>query len=77
MFAEGPGEASKARYLEKVTHVDLVELACRRELMAILELESLSHEDLSIHYYVDCLKAHKTHFSGEKILEKARSIERA
>ena len=32
-LAEGPVEASKARYLERVKKLDLEELACRRELM--------------------------------------------
>ena len=53
MLTEGPGEASKARYLEKVKNLDLAELACRRELMKILKLNSLSHENLSSHFCVD------------------------
>ena len=32
-LVEGPVEASKARYLERVKKLDLEELACRRELM--------------------------------------------
>ena len=39
-----------------------------RELMQVLELKGLSHEDLNNHYCVDWLKAH---FSREKTLEAA------
>ena len=51
--AEGAEGRSKARYLARVKNLDLEELACRRELMEILELKSLSHEDQSSHYCVD------------------------
>ena len=59
----GPGEASKARCLERVKDLDLEDLACRQELMEVLGLKSLSHEDLSNHYCVDWLKAQEAHFS--------------
>ena len=68
-LTEGLREVSKAKYLERVTHLDLEDLACRREFMETLELKSLSHEDLSSHFCVDCLKAHDAHFSPEKNLE--------
>ena len=55
-LAEMSGETSKARYLETVMNLELEELACRRELMEILELKILSHEELSSHYCVDWLK---------------------
>ena len=67
--AGGPGESSKARYLERVGILDLGDLACRGELMEVLGLKSLSHEDLSKHYCVDWLKAHEAHFSRDKTLE--------
>ena len=69
--AGGPEEASKARYLERVKDLDLEYLACRQELMEVLELNSLSHEDLSNHYCVDWLKAHEVHFSRGKTSETA------
>ena len=47
---EGTGEASKARFLERMSNLELEELACRQELVEIQELLSLSHEDLSSHY---------------------------
>ena len=50
ILTEGPGEARKARYLERLKTQDLAELACRRELMEIMELKSLSHEDVSSHF---------------------------
>ena len=50
---EGPGEASRARYLEPVKDLDLEDLACRHEIVEVLELKSLLHEDLSNHYCVD------------------------
>ena len=65
---EGPGEASKTRYLERVKDLDLEDLACRQELTEVLGLKSLSHEDLSNHYCVDWPKAH---FSRAKSLEMA------
>ena len=55
-LAEMSGETSKARYLERVMNLKLEELACRRELMDILELKILSHEELSSQYCVDWLK---------------------
>ena len=63
---EGPGEASKARYLERVK-----DLACSQELAEILGLKNLSNEDLSRHHCVDWLKAHEAHFSRAKTLETA------
>ena len=54
--AGGPGESSKARYLEGVNDLDLEDLGCRQGLMEVLGLKSLSHEDLSNHYCVDWLK---------------------
>ena len=68
---EGPGEASRTRYLERVKDLDLEELACRQELTEVLRIKSLSHEDLSNHYCVDWLKAHEAHFSRAKTLEMA------
>ena len=55
---EGPGEASRNRYLERVKDLDLEDLACRQELTEVLGIKSLSHEDLSNHYCVDWLKVH-------------------
>ena len=69
--AEGPGEGSRARYLERVKDLDLEDLTCRQELVEVLGLKSLSHEDLSNHYCVDWLKVHEAHFSRAKILETA------
>ena len=66
---EKPGEASKARYLERVKNLDLDDLACRQELADILGLKNLSHEDLSRHHCVDWLKAHEAHFLRAKTLE--------
>ena len=51
--------------------LDLKDLACRRELIEVLRLKSLSHEDLSNRYCVDWLKAHEAHFSRDKTLETA------
>ena len=68
---EGPGEASRTRYLERVKDLDLEDLACRQELTEVLGLKSLSHEDLSNHYCVDWLEAHEAHFSRDKTLETA------
>ena len=68
---EGPGEANRTRYLERLKDLDLEDLACRQELMAILGIKSLSHEDLSNHYCVDWLKAHEAHFFRAKTLEMA------
>ena len=64
---EGPGEASRTRYLERVKDLDLEDLACRQELMEVLGLKSLSHDDLNNHYCVDWLKADEAHFSRAKI----------
>ena len=64
--AEGPGEASRAQYLERVKDLDLEDLACRQDLVEVLGLKSLSHEDLSKHYCVDWLKVHEAHFSQAK-----------
>ena len=62
----GPGGASKPRYLERVKDLDLEDLACRQELMEVLGLKSLTHEDLSDHYSVICFKALEAHFSRDK-----------
>ena len=51
--AEGPREASKARYTEQVRDLDLEDLACSRELMEVLVLKSMSHEDLNNHCCLD------------------------
>ena len=45
---ERPGEASKARYLERKKDLDLEDLACRQELAEVLGLKNVSHKDLSI-----------------------------
>ena len=50
---EGPGEASRTRYLEREKDLDLEDLACRQELTEVVGLKSLSHEHLSNHYCVD------------------------
>ena len=68
---EGPGEASRTRYLERVKVLDLEDLACRQELTEVLGIKSLSHEDLSNHIWMDWLKAHEAHFSRAKTLEMA------
>ena len=47
--AGGSGEAKKARYLERVRDLSLEDPACRREVMKVLELMGLSHEDLNKH----------------------------
>ena len=60
---EGPGEASRTRYLERVKDLDLEDLACRQELTESWGTSRLSREDLSNHYCVDWLKAHDAHFS--------------
>ena len=65
---ERPGEASKARYLERIKDLDLEDLACRQELAG---LKNVSHEDFSRHHCVDWLKAHEAHFSRAKTLETA------
>ena len=70
--AGGPGDSSKARYLERLNDLDLEDLACRRELLEVLELKkSMSHKDLSNHYCVDWLKAHEAQFSQGITLETA------
>ena len=46
---EGPGEASGTLYLERVKDLNLEDLACRQELVEVLGLKRLSHEDLSNH----------------------------
>ena len=68
---ERPGEASKARYPERVKDLDLEDLACRQELAETLGLKNLKLEDLSRHHCVDWLKAHEAHFSRAKTLETA------
>ena len=64
-------EGTRKRYLERVRDLDLKGLACRQELNEVLELKSLSREDLSSHYCVDWLRAHNAHFSRERTLETA------
>ena len=71
LLAGGPGESSKARYLERANDLDLEDLACTRELMEVSGLKSLSHKDLCNHYSVGWLKAHEAHFSRDKTLETA------
>ena len=51
--------------------LDLENLASRRELTEVLELKSLSHEDLGNHFRIDWLKAHEAHFSREQTWEAA------
>ena len=68
---EGPGEASRTRYLERVKDLDLEDLACRQELTEALGISRLSNEDLSNHYSVNWLNAHEAHFSQAKTLETA------
>ena len=50
------GEASKARYLERVKDLDPEDLACGQELAEILGLKNFLYEDLSRHHCVDWLK---------------------
>ena len=69
--AERPSDTSKARCLERVKELDLEDLACRQELVEVLWLKNVSHEDLSRHHCVDWLKAHEAHFSRTKTLETA------
>ena len=69
--AGGPGETSKAEYLERMKDLELEYLASRQDLVEVLGLKSLSHEDPSNHYCVDWLKAHEAHFSRDKTLETA------
>ena len=64
-------EGTRKRYLERVRDLDVKGLACRQELMEVLELKSLSHEDLSSHYCVDWLRAHNVHFSRERTMQMA------
>ena len=68
---EGPGETSRARYLERVKDLDLENLACRQELADVVGVKSLSHEDLTDHFCMDWLKDHEAHFSRVKALEAA------
>ena len=69
---ERSGEASKARYLERIKELDLEDLACRQELAGgVLGLKNVSHEDLSRHHCMDWLKAHEAHFSRARTLETA------
>ena len=68
---ERPAETSRSRYRKKVKELDLEDLECRQELVEALSLERVSHENLSRHQCVDCLKAHETHFSRAKIMETA------
>ena len=68
---EGPGHASRTRFLERVKYLDLEDLACRQESMEILGIKYLSHKDLSNYYCVNWLKDHEEHFSRAKTLEKA------
>ena len=68
---ERRGEASKARYLQRIKNLDLEDLACRQELAEVLGVKNVSYEDLSRHDCVDRLKAHEAHFSRAKTLETA------
>ena len=68
---ERPMETTRLRYPEKVKGLDLEGLECRRELAETLGVERVSHEDLSKHHCVDCLKAHETQFSRAKLMETA------
>ena len=61
-MAEGKGEASKVRYQERVKNLEKEELIYVRELMEILELNSLSHENLSSRLCMDWLKTLEVHF---------------
>ena len=65
---ERPGEASKARYLERIKDIDLEDLACRLKLAECMGLKNGSREDLSRHHCVDWLNAHEAHFSRGKTL---------
>ena len=58
-------------YLERVKNLDLEELDCRQEMVEILEIKSLFHNDLNSHYCVDWSKAHEAHLFREKTLETA------
>ena len=66
-----PAEASKTRYSEWVKELDLEDLESRKELAEVLGLKDVSHEDLSRHHCVDCLKAHEAHFSRSRTMETA------
>ena len=63
-------ETSRSRYVEKVKELDLEDLECRQELAEALGRERVSHEDLGRHQCVDWLKAHETHFSRAKIMDR-------
>ena len=67
---ERPMETARLRYPEKVKGLDLEGLECRRELAETLGIERVSHEDLSRHHCVDWLKAHETHFSRAKLIDR-------
>ena len=62
MKSSTPQSSGTGRYLERVKNFDLEDRASRQELLEVLELKSLSHEDLSNHYCVDWLKAHEARF---------------
>ena len=68
---ERPAEVSKTRYSERVKELDLEDLECRQELVEVLGLKDVSHEDLSRHHCVDLLKAHEGHFSRASSMESA------
>ena len=68
---EKPAEASRTRYLEKVKELDMEDLECRHELVELLGLKHVSHEDLSLHQCVDWLKAHEMHFLRARMMETA------
>ena len=68
---ESLGEASKARYIERIKDLDLEDLACRQEIAEVLGLKNVSHEDLSRHHCVDWLKAYGARFSRTSTLETA------
>ena len=68
---ERPAEAKKTRYSERVKELNLEDLECRQELVEVLGLKDVSHEDLNRHHCVDWLKAYDAHFSRAKTLESA------
>ena len=67
-LAEGQKEASTVRYIQREKNLDLEEMTGRRELIEILELKSLYHEDLSNYYCVVWLKVHEVNFFRERTL---------
>ena len=76
--AGGPGEMSKARYLERVKDLDLEDLACRQKLVEVLGLKNLSHEDLSNHYLIVEPPNHQTSIARIRVAIPAqlRAVEK-